>query len=111
MTVTFFREARSSAANRPSRRSRPAGTETLVEAGRDWGAARGVVATRIIFARHGLIARPDCRPASPPPNLAQRDNRESAAWKWSVRPDLCRRRNHQHLVMAAHLGRGDRGIR
>ena len=80
MTVTFLRQARSSAAKRPSRRSRPGGRETLVEAGRERGAARGVVATRVIFARRGVIARPDCTAhlaATKPDSIGQL--RDSAA--------------------------------
>jgi hypothetical protein len=49
MTVTFLRVARSSAAKRSSRRSRPAAREAPVEARREWGAARGVVATLIML--------------------------------------------------------------
>jgi len=58
MTVTFFREARSSAAKRSSRRSRPVARETPVEPGREWGTARGAVATLVVLARLGLIAPP-----------------------------------------------------
>ena len=58
MTVTFFREARSSAAKRSSRRSRPVARETPVEPGREWGAARDVVDTLVVLDRLGLIAPP-----------------------------------------------------
>ena len=49
MTVTFLREARSSAARRSSRRSRPAARETPVEAKRERVAGRGIVATPVIL--------------------------------------------------------------
>ena len=111
MTVTFLREARSSATKRPSRRSRPAASETFVEAGRKRGAARGVVATRVIFARRGRIARTD-RTARLPRTKPDSSRATSRTHGLESRPrGLARPGNHQHLVMAAHLDRGDRGIR
>ena len=58
MTVTFLSEARSNAVKRSSRRIRPAVRETPVEVGRELGTARGVVVTRVMLARYGLIAIP-----------------------------------------------------
>jgi len=112
MTVTFLRQARSSAAKRPSRRRRPGGRETLVEAGRERGAARGVVATRVIFARragssHALIAAP----TSQRRHLTQSGNFETPRPRPERPPGLAPPENHQHPVMAAHLDRSDRGIR
>jgi hypothetical protein len=81
MTVTFLREARSSAAKRPSRRSRRAGCDTPAEADRECDAAPGVVATQALSHVAGSTHDP-------------------------MAPE-----NHQHPVMAAHLDRGDRGAR